>query len=97
MPLALHSCTANLASSVISAIRSSTVKSVSFHMTCLGLSRSQRFSLSERTKSRPLVSGRVSLAGTWALLLILLSAGLSMLAYVNYNAYAFINFSHSRY
>ncbi|KAJ3554257.1 hypothetical protein NM688_g3203 [Phlebia brevispora] len=47
----------------------------------------QRFdSKVERTKNRPLISGRVSLAGSWALFAVLLSAGLGMLSYVNRKA-----------
>ncbi|KAJ3559933.1 hypothetical protein NM688_g44 [Phlebia brevispora] len=40
----------------------------------------------ERTKNRPLVSGRVSLAGSWVLFFVLLSAGLCLLSYANRKA-----------
>ncbi|KAJ3559934.1 hypothetical protein NM688_g45 [Phlebia brevispora] len=40
----------------------------------------------ERTKNRPLVSGRVSLGGAWTLLFVLLLLGLSALTYISSKA-----------
>ncbi|KAJ3555090.1 hypothetical protein NM688_g2769 [Phlebia brevispora] len=39
-----------------------------------------------RTKGRPLVSGRVSLVGAWAAIVVLFLTGLKLLEYINYAA-----------